>query len=253
MKIKQICINCKKIFYKIPSLLKNGRGKFCSRKCADEFRSRVSIRGKNNPNWKGGKIKCICKVCNKLFYIPQSWIRKGSGIFCSRKCLGLWNSKNRIGKNAFNWTGGKIENICHICYRKFYVDKSRDKKGRTKFCSNKCRNIWQSKNSRGKNNPHWKGGITPEALRIRVSNKYNKWRQDVFIRDNFTCQKCGDNTGGNLQVHHKKPFSKLIEEVKKYLPLLPIYEAAMTYTPLWNLDNGITLCEKCHSKINTRK
>jgi 5-methylcytosine-specific restriction endonuclease McrA len=101
---------------------------------------------------------------------------------------------------------------------------------------------------RGKENNAWKGGITPIAEIIRKSIKYKHWRQDIFLRDNFTCQKCNEK-GGKLVAHHKKSFHNLIEEVKKYLPLLDLYNASMIYIPLWELDNGITLCEKCHKKI----
>ena len=87
---------------------------------------------------------------------------------------------------------------------------------------------------------------------IIKTKKYLKWRSDIFIRDNFTCQKCKIK-GNRIEAHHEKPFHKLIEEVKNYLPLLPLYEGAMLYTPLWDLDNGITLCEKCHKKVVKQK
>jgi hypothetical protein len=106
---------------------------------------------------------------------------------------------------------------------------------------------------KGEKNPNWKGGIAAISNLIRTSVKYTEWRQEVFIRDNFTCQDCGDNSGGNLEVHHKKCFSVLLEEIKKYLPLLPLFEAAMLYTPLWNVGNGLTLCEKCHNKSKYHK
>ena len=100
---------------------------------------------------------------------------------------------------------------------------------------------------KGEKNSFWKGGITPIHLLIRVSSKYNEWRLEVFKKDNFTCQRCGE-IGGDLEAHHKKSFSKLFAEARKYMPLLIPYDAAMIYSPLWNIDNGKTLCLKCHKK-----
>lgn len=104
----------------------------------------------------------------------------------------------------------------------------------------------------GKKSHLWKGGITPITKRIRHSFKYNQWHQQIFSRDNFTCRKC-NGRGRYLHAHHEKKFSQLLEEVKRNLPLLDLYEGAMVYTPLWDLDNGITLCEKCHQKTLTFK
>jgi hypothetical protein len=79
----------------------------------------------------------------------------------------------------------------------------------------------------GQNNPNWKGGITPINTQIRNSDEYKQWRNEVFKRDNYTCQICGDNKGGNLQAHHKEGFSSN-EELR------------------FDIDNGVTLCELCH-------
>jgi 5-methylcytosine-specific restriction endonuclease McrA len=83
--------------------------------------------------------------------------------------------------------------------------------------------------------------------RVRCSDIYKQWRQAIFIRDNFTCQDCRQ-VGGYFEAHHKKALSILIKEAKKYLPLLDLYEACLMYIPLWDLNNGITLCKKCHNK-----
>lgn len=99
---------------------------------------------------------------------------------------------------------------------------------------------------RGSKSHFWKGGISPITKLIRSSNKYKEWRQAVFIRDNFICQRC-DKTG-YLEVHHKKPFYKFIEEIRCNLPLLDLYEAAMIYEPLWDIKNGETVCKECHNK-----
>ena len=89
------------------------------------------------------------------------------------------------------------------------------------------------KDQRGPLNPYWKGGISPENDRIRNSPEYAVWRTAVFERDHFTCQDCGDNTGGNLEAHHMKPFA--------------------TYRELrFVVDNGKTLCLKCHKAKRPR-
>jgi hypothetical protein len=103
------------------------------------------------------------------------------------------------------------------------------------------------KTRKGNESNLWKGGITPIKVKIHDSSQYAYWRQQCFIRDNFTCQKCGI-IGNRLEVHHKKSFSKLINEAKGYMPLLSIYDAVMLYTPMWDINNGITYCRNCHIK-----
>lgn len=49
-------------------------------------------------------------------------------------------------------------NNCLICHKEFKTYHSFIKKGQGKFCSNKCRGEWISKNIIGKNHPNWKGG-----------------------------------------------------------------------------------------------
>ncbi len=115
------------------------------------------------------------------------------------------------------------------------------------------RKISEAKKGRvGAKSSNWQGGLTPITRQIRQSFKYQEWRKKIFIRDNFICQKCG-TIGSSLEAHHKKPFSKFIHEVKTYLPLLPLFEGALIYTPLWDISNGITFCKKCHYKFKKIK
>jgi thymidylate synthase (FAD) len=86
---------------------------------------------------------------------------------------------------------------------------------------------------RGKESPSWKGGITPENHKIRCSIEFRLWRESVFARDNWVCQECKIR-GGVLHPHHIKPFAK--------------------YPELrFAIDNGITLCKKCHSDLHKGK
>lgn len=89
-----------------------------------------------------------------------------------------------------------------------------------------------SEANRGEKSHLWRGGITKINILIRGTIEYRLWRESVFARDGWTCQKCGDNTGGNLQAHHLKSFSKY-KELR------------------FAIDNGITLCENCHKTTDS--
>ena len=79
----------------------------------------------------------------------------------------------------------------------------------------------------GERNKKWKGGVTSEVTKQRNSRKYAKWRNTVFQRDDYTCQCCGQR-GGKLNAHHIENFADN-EDLR------------------FDVNNGITLCEQCHS------
>jgi len=101
--------------------------------------------------------------------------------------------------------------------------------------------------SLGKKGNNWQGGITKVATSIRNSARYKKWRDAIFLRDDYTCQKC-KKRGVYLEAHHKKSFSFLL---KKYI--ITNNKEAIECKELWNLDNGKTLCLDCHKLTNNYK
>ena len=93
----------------------------------------------------------------------------------------------------------------------------------------------------GEKSHQWKGGITPLRKRIRHCAKYKEWRISIMIRDNYTCKICGKR-GGWLEVDHFPiTFAQIFH--KHHFKCL---NDAINCVELWNLNNGRTLCRKCH-------
>ncbi|MGM0582977.1 MAG: HNH endonuclease [Bacteroidota bacterium] len=84
----------------------------------------------------------------------------------------------------------------------------------------------------GPDHPNWNPNLTPEE-RTKKRRKLQriKWRERVYERDNYTCQVCGDDTGGNLNAHH-------------------LYNYMDYPSKRADIDNGITLCEDCHKEFH---
>lgn len=88
--------------------------------------------------------------------------------------------------------------------------------------------------AKGERNPAWKGGISDRWSKLRFSQEYINWRKSIFERDNYICQGCGYDKGNILQAHHILP--------KKSFPHL-----------ILSIDNGLTLCKKCHQKAHSKR
>lgn len=123
------------------------------------------------------------------------------------------------GSNNPAWKGG----VTKLKY------ESRDRMGSVEL-SNKL-----SKLRVGELNGSWKGGLTPINKLIRGGLKIKRWRTSVFERDIYTCQMPGcDKINKYLNAHHIKRFSDF-PELRT------------------DIDNGITLCNKCHNKTKGKE
>jgi len=94
-------------------------------------------------------------------------------------------------------------------------------------------------------NPMWRGGITSLRKQIFNSIEYKKWRKGIFERDSYTCCEC-HRIGGKLHPHHIKSQAIILAENK-----IKTFREALKCKELWNINNGITLCEECHKLTDT--
>jgi len=137
---------------------------------------------------------------------------------------------------------------CLSCSAKFWRRPSEIKKGQNKYCSRKCYQDQQvgkpkseafkayCRTRTGDKSAFWKGGVTTENHRIRSSKEYADWREAVFLRDGHTCKNCSAKSQKGVTVylhaHHIKGFAKYPDK-------------------RFDINNGVTLCKKCHYKEHT--
>lgn len=99
-----------------------------------------------------------------------------------------------------------------------------------------CYGAIYSKEHKGELSPTWKGGASYHRVE-RSTYEYRYWRKSIFERDLYTCQCCGVKSGvGNkveLNAHHIKNW-KDNEDLR------------------YDTDNGITLCDKCHTNFHSK-
>lgn len=96
-----------------------------------------------------------------------------------------------------------------------------------------CANKLNGERMRGKNHPNWNPNLTEKDREDRRLDGRNKtWRYDVYKRDSFTCQCCGDKSG-DLNAHHKDGYNWCKD--RRY-----------------DVENGITLCFTCHSGFHSK-
>jgi len=202
--------------------------------------------------------KCLCE-CGNTVNVMASSLQSGATQSC-----GCYNKERVSETSKIDLTGQKFGRLTVLedvgrakskqviwkclcdCGNIVDVISGHLQSGITKSCG--CLHKEQmSMRSKKENNPAWKGGITPLTQTIRHCTQYIEWRKLIFQRDDFTCGHCLVR-GGKLHAHHIKRFSKIIEE--NHITTL---EDAIGCATLWDIDNGITLCKKCHKKEHSKE
>lgn len=210
------CLNCgkEKETYKCHLKKDDTAGKFCSRKCKEEYKKKTKWKtincincgkekrvilsselkfccGKCANEYAQNRIYTNCGICGREFYYLPSRTRK----YCSVECAGIGRRKG--------WSTN-----CIICGNEFWVYASRPDK---KYCSRKC----QSVDFRGENHPRFKekinikcelcgiefsinekelGEVKYCSIKCRNESRIGKYignKSPVYSRVERTCPICG--------------------------------------------------------------
>jgi len=230
--ITLICQYCKKEY--IVQFYRKDKSKFCSKHCKGkyigqymftlpEYREKMRIialknhnkppiyKGQNHPRYNPNLYKIISVYC-----------ACGCGNKIEYKPIDIHYDDRHLPRYLH---GHNLRNLPEESKQRLYSNVSSTRRKKRHLCK------------------------TPLYELIKRSIEYKKWRSDVFKRDNWTCQDQDCRIrGGKLEAHHKKEFAFLYQEAISIFND-NVYQKILTYQPLFDIDNGITLCVKCHQKI----
>lgn len=204
-------------------------------------------------NGKGTKHywKCLCECGNEKIVRSDSLT---GGAIQSCGCLQKEKaSKSNIGVRN-DITGKRFGRLVAIkplkrsqrgyiwlcdcdCGKPFEVLSASLTSGKTTSCGCYSRElstqriIEVTKRNVGENHYLYNPNLTDKEREDKRDTKENyQWRNSIYKRDNYKCVKCGENTH-DLRAHHIENYKDNPD--KRY-----------------NIDNGITLCHKCHTDFH---
>lgn len=186
------------------------------------------------------KIRCRCDVCGEeKLMIKQKLVQRGDSY---ERCRSCYYVRNGALSRAM------VEAACVDCGK-----KSKRRADALKLWSGRCQSCASKENAsrpemkrvlrenglrtpppvrKGAESHMWRGGLTPENMRVRGSIQIKNWRDNVFARDDYTCTCCGAR-GGKLEADHIMPFS-LYPELR------------------FSVFNGRTMCKSCHGALGAK-
>jgi len=193
-----------------------------------------------------------CAYCGKELKRKPSRVNNFKGSYCNQQHRGLFfrgkPTWNKGLKNVYTLSEQHKINIGLGVQKNPKIKETQFKKGYKWNEKSKKKRIQTIKKTgalsgerngmfgrNGNKNPNWQGGISYWRKKYYNSITYKNWQKEVFRRDNYKCQICGDTKKSNkiIHAHHIKSFAKY--------PKLRL-----------DIDNGITLCNICHSKVHSK-
>ena len=191
--------------------------KFCSAVCQGVARRK--------------RYKTNCSYCNKEIE-RRNGLKKWEYAYCNQDCRAKHLKQLMKGEN--NPFFNSVKYKCDGCGKEILVKPWQLRELKHIFCSNECYKNNIGKFYSGENNSNWNHFLTEEERKNkRIYPEYYKWRSDVYERDSYTCQCCGNNKSGNLIAHHLNSYNSDKEHRT-------------------DVNNGITVCKKCHKEFHDK-
>jgi len=179
--------------------------------------------------------KCLCD-CGNFTFVNISDLTRGHTKSCGCVTTAIDITGRVFGRLTAVEPTDKKDNgsvvwkcVC-VCGKFTLVSVRSLSSGNTKSCGCLRKDIMSAR--KGILSPSWNHTLTnKERSDKRRYPEYYKWRADVYLRDDYTCQKCGNKTG-TLNAHHIEGYAD--------------NRGLRT-----ELSNGITLCEDCHNNFHS--
>jgi len=245
------CLVCKKESWKI-ILRRIAKSKCCSG-CSNmghkvSNKTRMLISKKN----KGSKrTKKQCELMSKK--IKEAWAKPGH----KERIKEIYKHRSRVNIDTPEFS----KKMSEIAKKSWDNPEQRKVRlnARKGFKHTEETKQLISKMHRGKfvgaKSGMWKGGVSSVMERLFNHRKNRNWKLQVLHRDNYTCQECNESKV-KLHAHHivfksvllAMCWENLVDQTEDSR-----FEAALSYEPLWDTTNGITLCVDCHKEKHKKK
>jgi hypothetical protein len=226
------CVNCGKEFGRLK--LSYGKPTFCTKKCWINYVKSNSIKTSD----KISEVKrCLCcgePIIRKDGERIQQFKKKK---YCNHNCYINHRASDRY-ENKMHF----FEIECLNCGKMFMGNRNRKK-----YCSRECWFEYRAKNLKVINITCKRCGDIFETVwpkqkycnscrdemrteRDGSGERATKWRLAVYERDGFTCQVCGKHSQ-KLNAHHIVRWDDSVDLRH-------------------SVDNGISLCLHCHTRVH---
>lgn len=202
--------------------------------CGKKFKSyKKEAKYCNAKCWHSSqRVKTKCSYCGKEIEVIKSKFEKFEYFYCNQDCRSKHLKILMQGENNPNYS--RVLYKCDGCNKEIYIYPYKIKSQKHIFCSKECYKENIGKFYTGENNTNWNENLTLEERELkRRYPDYYKWRNEVYERDNYTCQICGSRKSGTLIAHHLNGYNWDIEHRT-------------------DINNGITLCTRCHNEFHNK-